>query len=417
MTKKRRTLFYTPLGIRPIIHHGPPDPDANLLSLDFSPSAAANVDAVVTAAPTTAARKRRRGYARTVSQKKEARRERRGATSATGGDVHRRRHRRDDEEDDELDEAEENSGRCDEKRRASSSAGHTDEVVIGFRVDADEDECDSDDDDDAEDIGEAIDADAVDTRFFDRGVDADTATNDNDFSDEYAGAMDHGDAVEDDESDDAESSALGRRTTRAAFRSSSTSEKKRRVIRDDDESSTGEEDERPDTNKEDTSGREYVVPARITTKTITKSTLSNRGSLSDDGEMKEEQRDDCGDNSRTRRGRRLGRAPVTKRADTDHSSTEKDDESEFMVDSTASTRKRNVSKRGGRSKLTKINVAEHGRCFYIVLRLTDILNRKFVVARISSLTRLFVIDSSSLFQKPNIRGRSHQHRRLVLHRI
>ena len=367
MTKKRRTLAYTPLGIRPIIHHGPPDPDASLLSLDFSPSAVANVDAVVAAAPTTAARKRRRGYARTVSQKKEARRERRGATSATGGDVHRHRHRLDDEEDDELDEAKENNGRCDEKRRASSSStDHANEVVIGFEIKADEDECESEDDDDAEDIDEAIDADAVDTRFFDRGVDADSATNDSDFYDEDAGAMDHGGAVEDNDSDDSESSALGRRTTCAAFRSSSTSEKKRRVIRDDDESSTGEEDERSDTNKGDTLGRECVVPALITSKTITKSTVSYRGSLSDDREMKEEQRDDGGDNSTTKCGRCLGRAPVTKRADADHSSTEEDDESEFMVDSTASIRKRNVSKRGGRSKLTKINVAEHGRCFYIV---------------------------------------------------
>ena len=96
-----------------------------------------------------------------------------------------------------------------------------------------------------------------------------------------------------------------------------------------------------------------------------KSTLLNRSSLSGDGEMKEEQQDDGGDNSRTRRGRRLKRAPVAKRANTDHSSTEEDNESEFMVDSTASIRKRNVS-RGGRSKLTTINVAEHGRCFYIV---------------------------------------------------
>ena len=104
MTKKRRTLIYTPLGIRPIIHHGPPDPDANLLSLDFSPSAAANVDAVVTAAPTTAARKRRRGYGRTVSQKKEARQARRerGTMMIMGGDSAVRHHRsntREDEDD------------------------------------------------------------------------------------------------------------------------------------------------------------------------------------------------------------------------------------------------------------------------------------------------------------------------------
>ena len=70
----------------------------------------------------------------------------------------------------------------------ASSAGHSDEVIIGFGVEADEDECESEDDDDAKDINEAIDADAVDTRFFDCGVDTDTTTNDNDFSDEYAGA-------------------------------------------------------------------------------------------------------------------------------------------------------------------------------------------------------------------------------------
>jgi hypothetical protein len=371
MTKNRRTLAYTPLGIRPIIHHGPPDPDASKLSLDFSPSAAANVKAVVTAARKTAARKRRRGYARTVSQKKEARRERRGASSAAVGDVRRRRHRRDDDEDDEVDEAEENNGRCDEDSLASSSPGHTDEDVIGFGVKADEDECESyDEDNDAEDIAEAIDADAVDSRFNDRGVDADTATNDDDIHDEDASAMDYGFAADNGDSNDDESSALGWRTTRAAFRSSSTPVKKRRVIRDDDSSSTQEEDERSDTNKGGTPGRECVVPARITTKTIKKSNFSDRGSLSDDGEMKDEQRDDGGDNSRTRSDRRLGRAPITTRADTDHSSMEQGDESEIKVDSTASVRKKNVSKRGGRIKLTKINEVEPGRCFFIVTKVS-----------------------------------------------
>ena len=89
----------------------------------------------------------------------------------------------------------------------------------------------------------------MDTRFFNCGIDTDTATNDNDLSDDYAGAMDHRGAMEDDDSDNDESSALGRRTTRAVFRSLSISEKKRRVIRDDDESSTREEDERSNTNK------------------------------------------------------------------------------------------------------------------------------------------------------------------------
>jgi hypothetical protein len=115
-----------------------------------------------------------------------------------------------------------------------------------------------------------------------------------------------------------------------------------------------------------------------------KSTLLNRGSLSGDGEMKEEQQDDGGDNSRTRCGRRLERAPVTKRANTNHLLTEEDNESEFMVDSTASIRKRNVL-RGGQSKLTKINVAEPGRCFYIVTN-DGHSQPKFVVARMSSLT-------------------------------
>jgi hypothetical protein len=115
-----------------------------------------------------------------------------------------------------------------------------------------------------------------------------------------------------------------------------------------------------------------------------KSTLLNRSSLSGDGEMKEEQQDDGGDNSRIRHGRHLERALVAKRANTDHSSTEEDNESEFMVDLTASIKKWNVS-RGGQSKLTKINVAEHGRCFYIITN-DGHSQPKFVVARISSLT-------------------------------
>jgi hypothetical protein len=83
---------------------------------------------------------------------------------------------------------------------------HTDKVVIGFGVKAGEDECESEDDNDAEDIDMAIDAEAVDNHFFDHCVNADTVTNDNDFSDN------------------------GRRMSCAFFCSSSTSEKKRRAI-------------------------------------------------------------------------------------------------------------------------------------------------------------------------------------------
>ena len=81
-------------------------------------------------------------------------------------------------------------------------SAHTDKVVIGFRVKADEDECNSEDVNDVEDIDKAIDTDVVNNPFFDRGINADTVTNDNDFSD----------------------------TSHAVFFSSSTSEKKRRVI-------------------------------------------------------------------------------------------------------------------------------------------------------------------------------------------
>ena len=85
---------------------------------------------------------------------------------------------------------------------------HTDNVVIGFRVEADKNECESEDGNDAEDIDKAINADTVDNHFFDRCVcvDADSVTNDNDFSDD------------------------GRRTSHVVFFSSSTTEKKSRVI-------------------------------------------------------------------------------------------------------------------------------------------------------------------------------------------
>ena len=79
-------------------------------------------------------------------------------------------------------------------------------VVLGFKVEADKDECESGDNNDAEDIDEAIDADAVDTHFFDRCVNADAVTNDKDFSDN------------------------GRRTSSAVFCSLSTSENKNRVM-------------------------------------------------------------------------------------------------------------------------------------------------------------------------------------------
>ncbi len=94
---------------------------------------------------------------------------------------------------------------CSDSDRMVSA--HTDKVVIGLVVKSDEDECESEDVNDAEDINEAIDADAVDNQhFIDRCVNADTVTNDNNFSDD------------------------GRRTSRAVFCSSSTSKKKRRVI-------------------------------------------------------------------------------------------------------------------------------------------------------------------------------------------
>jgi len=76
-------------------------------------------------------------------------------------------------------------------------------VVIGFRVEADKDKCKSGDNNDAEDIDEAIDADAVDNHFFDLCVNADAVTNDEDFSNN------------------------GRRTSSAVFCSLSTSEKKK----------------------------------------------------------------------------------------------------------------------------------------------------------------------------------------------
>ena len=82
---------------------------------------------------------------------------------------------------------------------------NTDKVVIGFRVEADEEECKSEDVTDAEDIDEAIVVDIIDNHFFDRCVNADTVTNDNDFSND------------------------GRRTSHAVF-CSSTSEKKPRVV-------------------------------------------------------------------------------------------------------------------------------------------------------------------------------------------
>jgi hypothetical protein len=85
-------------------------------------------------------------------------------------------------------------------------SAHTDKVVIGFGVEADTDECKSEDVNDAEDINEAIDADVVNNHFFYHCVEADTVTNDNDFSND------------------------GRRTSRTVFCSSSTSKKKRRVI-------------------------------------------------------------------------------------------------------------------------------------------------------------------------------------------
>jgi hypothetical protein len=85
-------------------------------------------------------------------------------------------------------------------------SAHTDSVVIGFGVEAVENKCESEDGNDAEDIDDAIDADTVDNHFFDRCVDADSVTNDNDFSDD------------------------GRRTSHMVFCSSSTTEKKRRVI-------------------------------------------------------------------------------------------------------------------------------------------------------------------------------------------
>jgi hypothetical protein len=84
---------------------------------------------------------------------------------------------------------------------------HTDKVVIGFGVKAeDEDECESEYDNDAEDNDKAIDEDAFANHFFDHCVNADTVTNDNDFSDN------------------------GRRTSCAVFCSLLTSEKKRRAI-------------------------------------------------------------------------------------------------------------------------------------------------------------------------------------------
>ena len=85
-------------------------------------------------------------------------------------------------------------------------SAHTDKAVIGFGVEADEDECKSEDVNDTDDIDEAIDADVVNNHFFDRCVHADTVTNDNDFSNN------------------------GRRMSRTVFCSSSTFEKKCRVI-------------------------------------------------------------------------------------------------------------------------------------------------------------------------------------------
>ncbi len=87
MTKNHHTLAYTPLGIRPIIHHAPPDPNASQLPLDFLPSVAANVNAIVTATRKTAARRRRRGYVRMVLQKKEVRWERCSASSDAVGEA------------------------------------------------------------------------------------------------------------------------------------------------------------------------------------------------------------------------------------------------------------------------------------------------------------------------------------------
>ena len=85
-------------------------------------------------------------------------------------------------------------------------SANTDNVVIGFGVEADENEWESEDGNDAEDIDKAINADTVDNHFFDRCVDTDSVTNDNDFSDD------------------------GRRTSHVVFYSSSTTEKKHRVI-------------------------------------------------------------------------------------------------------------------------------------------------------------------------------------------
>jgi hypothetical protein len=49
-------------------------------------------------------------------------------------------------------------------------SAHTNKVVIGFGVEADEDKCKSEDVNDAENIGKAIDADVVNNHFFDRCV-------------------------------------------------------------------------------------------------------------------------------------------------------------------------------------------------------------------------------------------------------
>ena len=83
-------------------------------------------------------------------------------------------------------------------------SAHTNKVVIGFGVEADEDEWESEDVNDTEDIDKAIDVDIVDNPFFGHCIDADTVTNDK--------------------------ANNGRRMSHAVFCSLSTFEKKRKVI-------------------------------------------------------------------------------------------------------------------------------------------------------------------------------------------
>ena len=96
MPNKRPSLTYTPLNVKVIRHHGPPDPDANSQIAGFS-QYLPSPSAVVTGrggGTTTACRKRKKGYAKTVSEKRELRRERRhtksrsshGGSGKTGGE-------------------------------------------------------------------------------------------------------------------------------------------------------------------------------------------------------------------------------------------------------------------------------------------------------------------------------------------